>query len=256
MKKAILLVAFGASTPHGRSALAGFEALCRKRFPAIPVRWAYTSMILRERLALQKQKNDSVAKALSRLRFENYSSIAIQPLQTIAGREYEEVCCTASLFQEQTGISCVIGRPLLSGDTGAAAAALLSGLPAQRGPGEEVIFMGHGARHAAESMYTSLGCHMTEMDPRVFIGTMSGALALDKLLPLLSSGPVWLLPLLSTVGQHALRDMAGPGPDSWRARIEAAGYACRPVLSGMVENPSLANIWLSHLENAISSPGR
>ena len=48
MKHAILLVAFGASSPQGQNALKGFDALVRQRYPGVTVRWAYTSVLLRE----------------------------------------------------------------------------------------------------------------------------------------------------------------------------------------------------------------
>ena len=72
MKRAILLVAFGASSAQGQSALKSFDARVRARFPGLPVRWAYTSLLLRERLARARQKSDSVLKALRRLCFEKF----------------------------------------------------------------------------------------------------------------------------------------------------------------------------------------
>ena len=69
MKKAILLVAYGAGTVSGRDGLQNFESLCRARFPNLPLRWAFTSFKLRERIAYERQKSDSVRKALLRLCF-------------------------------------------------------------------------------------------------------------------------------------------------------------------------------------------
>lgn len=253
MKRAILLAAFGAGNPYGRAGLGAFEAECRARFPGLPIRWAYTSPILRERLARQKQKSDSVAKALWRLHFENFDSVAIQPLQTLPGREYEELCLAVDEVRGQGRMECAVGKPLLGASMAAVTAALLQYIPELRLPDENVIFMGHGAKHAAQSLYVDLGSELAKTDSRVFIGTMAGALCLEKLLPKLSSREVWLLPLLSCIGQHALRDMAGSEPQSWKTRLERAGHFCRPVLSGMVESPGLANIWLGHLEVALAT---
>ena len=41
-----------------------FDRRTRSLFPGIPVRWAYSSAILRQRLAVRRRKSDSVAKAL------------------------------------------------------------------------------------------------------------------------------------------------------------------------------------------------
>lgn len=257
MKKAILLVAYGACSPQGRRCLSCFESLCRSRFGDWPIRWAYTSCILRDRLLRQKRKVDSVGKALMRLYLENFAAVAVQPLQTIAGSEHEEARTRIMEAQAQTGILCSIGEPLLAKteDLPRVAAALLTHIPAERNAGESVIFMGHGARHAAGVMYARLDAALRCQDSHARIGAMNGGTGLEAILPDLSPGPVWLMPLLSTIGQHAIRDMAGPGPESWRSRIEQAGHACRPVLKGMAESPALCAIWLDHLDEAINVLG-
>lgn len=254
MKTAILLAAFGASNIQGRKSLANFEAACKSRF-RLPTRWAYTSPLLRERLALQRQKSDSVSKALWRLRYEGYEAVAVQPLQTIPGREYGQVCEACQLISEQTGMACAVGNPLLGCDLENVARALLKHLPEGRDPGENVVFMGHGAKHPAWSLYCDLNKAMQGLDSGVFVGAMSGASGLDDILPQLNSRIVWLMPLFSTVGGHTLRDMAGSGPKSWKSRLEAAGHLCSPVYSGMLESPDLAAIWLENLAIAINQLG-
>ena len=94
---------------------------------------------------------------------------------------------------------------------------------------------------------------MQALDARVHVGTMSGALELEALLPRLTSRRVWLMPLLSVVGRHTLEDMAGDAPDSWRSRIEAAGHTCAPVVRGTAEYRAFADIWLRHLEDAVTA---
>lgn len=254
MPNAILLLAYGAGNPKARLALSHFEAACRLRFPVWPIRWAYTSCLLRERIALERQKSDSVAKALMRLHMEKFTAVAVQPLQIIAGREHEDACANVLSVRAQTGMRCVIGAPLLDSAANLphVAKALLEHLPAMRERHENVVFMGHGARHAAGGMYAKLGEALEQLDPLAHVGTMGGVCALECLLPRLARGPVWLLPLLSTIGTHAVRDMAGAGPNSWRSRIEAAGHECRPVLAGLAESQSLCAIWLDHLEKAMA----
>ena len=256
MKRAILLAAFGASSMVGQNALKGFDARVRARFPKIPVRWAYTSLLLRERLAQARQKSDSVLKALRRLHLENFDFVAVQPLQIIPGREHAEVCEAVSSVCAETGLSCRTGAPLLAGpaDVEAAARALLAHLPPERAPHEDVVFMGHGARHAAVARYADLGQAVAVRDARVHIGAMNGALSLDQILPRLGSGRVWLMPLLSVIGRHALEDMAGDAPDSWRSRITASGHQCVPVLKGTAECAGFAEIWLDHLAEAMDAP--
>lgn len=251
MRRAILLAAFGAATPQGRQALRAFDGMVRARFPGWSVRWAFTSPLLRERLARARQKSDSVLKALTRLRFERYGTVVLQPLHTIAGAEHEEVCAAAAAVHGP-GLCCRVGAPLLASaaDVEAAARALAGHLPPGREPAEDVVFMGHGARHAGGSRYADLAVALRGLDARLHVGTMGDDLALDSILPRLTSARVWLMPLLSVVGQHALRDMAGAGARSWRSRIEGAERECVPVLRGLAEYPGVAEIWLRHLEGA------
>ena len=252
MRRAILLAAFGAATLQGRQALRAFDAMVRARFAGWSVRWAFTSSRLRERLARARQKSDSVRKALARLSFERYDTTIVQPLQTIAGTEHEEVCISAAEAGRESGMACVVGAPLLAtpSDVEDVAQALVSHLPSGRMPGEDVVFMGHGARHGGGARYADLAESLRVLDERVHVGTMGGVMALESILPRLNSSRVWLMPLLSVVGQHALQDMAGEGAQSWRSRIEGEKRQCLPVLKGLAEYPGVAEIWLRHLETA------
>lgn len=255
MKTAILLVAYGTSSPQGRGSLRQFDAWVRERFPGICVRWALSSELLRTRLTRARQKNDSVLKALRRLCLENFTHVAVQPLQIIPGSEHTDVRADADEAGRLDGLHVSIGTPLLACDEDirAAAQAVLAHLPEERRADEDVVLMGHGSRKQAVTAYAALAGAVQALDARVHVGTMSGALELEALLPRLTSRRVWLMPLLSVVGRHTLEDMAGDAPDSWRSRIEAAGRTCAPVVRGTAEYRAFADIWLRHLEDAVAA---
>ena len=255
MKTAILLVAYGTSSPQGRGSLRQFDAWVRERFPGICVRWALSSELLRTRLTRARQKNDSVLKALRRLCLENFTHVAVQPLQIIPGSEHTDVRADADEAGRLDGLHVSIGTPLLACDEDirAAAQAVLAHLPEERRADEDVVLMGHGSRKQAVTAYAALAGAVQALDARVHVGTMSGALELEALLPRLTSRRVWLMPLLSVVGRHTLEDMAGDAPDSWRSRIEAAGHTCAPVVRGTADDRAFADIWLRHLEDAVAA---
>lgn len=255
MRTAILLVAYGTSSPQGRGSLRQFDAWVRERFPGICVRWALSSELLRTRLTSARQKNDSVLKALRRLCLENFTHVAVQPLQIIPGSEHTDVRADADEAGRLDGLHVSIGTPLLAcdGDIRAAARAVLAHLPEERRAGEDVVLMGHGSRKQAVTAYAALAGAVQALDARVHVGTMSGTLELEALLPRLMSRRVWLMPLLSVVGRHTLEDMAGDAPDSWRSRIETAGHTCTPVVRGTAEYRAFADIWLRHLEDAVAA---
>lgn len=258
MRKAILLAAYGSANPHSQRAISGFEAMCRKRFPGLTVRLAITSLLLRERMANMRKKSDSVFKALARLWHEKFDHVAIQPLQAIPGHEYQQVCDAVARAEGEYGMRCAIGAPLLAGSADAPrlAHALVCHFPEGRVAGEDVVFMGHGAKHAACRLYDDLACELAGLDSHAHLGTMSsqfnGRDGLDIILPDLVSERVWLMPLLSVVGKHAINDMAGEDENSWRSRIVMAGHNCVPVLRGIAEYELIANIWLDNLAFAVN----
>ncbi len=52
-KVGILLVAFGSSEPSAQVSFQNLDKKTKATFPGIPVRWAYTSHIIRKKLAKQ-----------------------------------------------------------------------------------------------------------------------------------------------------------------------------------------------------------
>jgi sirohydrochlorin cobaltochelatase len=275
MKPGILLAAFGASNRQAHQTLRLFDEKVRQRFADVPVRWAFTSGLIRDRLAARRMKTDSVTKALQKMCFEKYTHVAVQSLHIIPGAEYDDL--EAEAVQMAGGRDCslappadggvfftaqarfekiTVGRPLLHSDADVtrAARALLASLPPERTAHDAVVFMGHGTWHAGDSRYDDLSAAVRRMDAGVFIGTMDGSHTIDHVLPLLLQegyGRVFLQPLLSVVGRHAVRDMAGDHPESWRSRIAAAGMVCLPVLQGMVEHAAFVDIWIDHLDEAM-----
>lgn len=272
-KKAIVLVAFGSGSPQGESTLRRVRNRVHARFPNISVRVAFTSLMMCRRLAEARKKTDSVAKALRKLHFERYTHVAVQSLHAIPGAEYSglvrEVESAESYFDMIS-----LGAPLLADDADMmpAAKALLKHVPKAREAHEHVIFMGHGTKHMAHAQYDAFAACVNALDSRVHIGTMDGDYELASILPKLSEDVsvcdtedastsdianavprVWLMPLLSIIGHHATQDMAGPQKESWRSRIEAAGYSCKPVLRSIADSPDFVDLWLDNLSVALDT---
>ena len=115
MKRGILLAAFGSGSSQGESTLRRFDAQVRKAFPDVSVRWAFTSMLMRERLASERKKSDSVHKALKKMAFEKFTHVAVQPVHVIPGLEYGDIVSDADeLRADGTFASLVVGAPLLT----------------------------------------------------------------------------------------------------------------------------------------------
>ena len=257
MKTGILLASFGAGNLQSSATLKKVQAEVEEKF-GLPVRWAYTSETMRQRLASHAHtKSDSVSKALLRMRFDRYERVIVQSLHLIPGLEYADLRAEAALAVEECGLEVRVGRPLLAepGDVEKAALALLDHLPADRGPDDAVVCMGHGSLHESETLYLDWAERVKRADTGVFVACMKGSLTLDHILPeLLDRAPsrIWLLPLLSVVGRHTLDDMAGNRPESWKNRLERAGFDCRADLKGLADGPGFVALWLERLRQTLS----
>ena len=89
-KVGILLVAFGSSKTSAQISFENIDKQVKATYPDIPVRWAYTSHIIRRKLAKQGKYLDSPEIALAKMMDEGFTHVAVQSLHTIAGSEYHE----------------------------------------------------------------------------------------------------------------------------------------------------------------------
>lgn len=260
-QRGILLVAFGTSVPEATAAIDSIKSRAEAAFPGVPVRLAYSSHIIRTKLAEGGVKRSSPAQALADMAAEGFTDVAVQSLQTIPGQEFGDIKATAEAFQAMPkGIAHVsVGRPLMhtTEDADALAAALLPVLP-KHGQGEAVLLMGHGTSHPAGAAYAALQLALWKRDRAVFVGTVEGSPALEDIIPQLKRLGVrtaHLVPLMSVAGDHALNDMAGDDADSWASRLKKAGIAAKPVLVGLGSRPAVAELWVDHLKDACKELG-
>jgi sirohydrochlorin cobaltochelatase len=258
LKKGILLVAFGTTVPEARSALDHIGAQAAQRFADLDIRWAYSSRIVREKLAAQGHLFDSPAMALARMMDDGFTHVAVQSLHTIPGEEFHALQQTVRAFSGlPKGMDSVeLGRPLLADpdDVERCAAAIMASLPPERKASEAVVLLGHGTHHPANIYYPGLQYSLSRLDPLVLVGTVEGTPSLDDVRDVLKErkvSKVYLQPFMAVAGDHAVNDMAGDEEDSWKSVLEAAGLTCVPVLRGTAEFPAFVDIWLDHLQAAL-----
>lgn len=259
-KKAILLVAFGTTVPEAQKSFALIEAEVKKSFPGVETRWAFESRIIRTKLAAEGKALLSPASALAQLMDEGYTHVAVVSLQTIPGREFHDLNQNARLFGQMAGgfEQIQVAWPLLSSheDIKRAAEAMLKNIPAGRKPEDAVLLMGHGSgKHPSDAIYLAMYHTMQEMDPNVFVATVEGYPGIDDILPKLKEKKVrkvYLMPFMAVAGDHALNDMAGDKPQSWKSILGREGFAAEPVLKGTGEYPEIVDIWIDHLREVFN----
>jgi len=259
VKKGILLVAFGSSMQEAQISFKNIEEKAKETFKNIPVHWAYTSSIIRKKLAKQGTHLNSVATALAKMMDQGFTHVAIQSLHTIRGEEFNDLVCTVHAFKNMPeGINhIVVGQPLLSSqkDIEKVVAAIINNIPKKRKKKEAVVLMGHGTHHPANAFYAALMFNLQRKDPNIFVGTVEGTPEIGDIKAMLTAKKIkkaYLIPFMSVAGDHARNDMAGDEDDSWKSTLTKAGIKCKVVLKGTAEYDNIVNIWIEHLKAAMA----
>jgi sirohydrochlorin cobaltochelatase len=257
-KVAILLVAFGSSKPSAQVSFENIDQKVKSAYHGIPVRWAYTSHIIRQKLAKQGKHLDSPEVALAKMQDEGFSHVAVQSLHTIGGAEYHDLRRTVGAFKLMGGFQRIIlGYPLLATqqDMQRAVDAVIKSIPKDRQRNEAVLLMGHGTHHPANAFYAALMFQLQLKDPNIFVGTVEGYPQIDIIKELLLKNNIkkaYLMPFMSVAGDHAQNDMAGDEDDSWKSVLTKAGITCVPILKGTAEHASFVDIWVSHIRGPMN----
>lgn len=259
MKTGILLTAFGSSIPEAQVSFDRIDHRVKQEFPDIPVCWAFTSHMIRNKMAKQGKILDSEVAALARMTDQGFTHVAVQSLHTIRGEEFDDLVRIASAFEGLPGgiKRIVVGAPLLSSqkDLSDAAAAILSNIPQTRKKTEAVVLMGHGTLHPANAFYTAIQYHLEKSDSLVFMGTVDGDPGIEVIIQALAEKKVkkaWLMPFMSVAGDHARNDLAGEESDSWKSMLLKQGIKCEAILKGTAEYDNFLDIWISHLKEAMA----
>ena len=252
-KVGILLVAFGSSKLSAQVSFENIDKKVKATYPEIPVRWAYTSTIIRKKLARQGKHLDSPEVALARMQDEGFTHVAVQSLHTIAGSEYHDLRRTVGAFRVMGGFQRILlGNPLLAtqDDMQRSVDAILKTIPREREKSEAVVLMGHGTHHPSNAFYAALMFQLQQKDPNIFVGTVEGYPEVNLIKELLLKRGIkkaYLMPFMSVAGDHAKNDMASDEDDSWKSILTKAGIQCVPILKGTAEYDVFVEIWVDHV---------
>lgn len=252
-KIGILLVAFGSSEVSAQVSFEKIDTRVKSKYPGVPVHWAFTSHIIRHKLAKQGKHLDSPEVALAKMMDQKFTHVAVQSLHTIGGAEYHDLRKIVGAYKLMGGFQKIIlGYPLMSTqeDMERTVEAVLATIPKERKKDEAVVLMGHGTHHPANAFYAALMFQLQLKDPNIFVGTVEGYPGIDMIQGLLQKNKLkkaWLIPFMSVAGDHAKNDMAGNEEDSWKSILTNADIQCVPVLKGTAEFDVFVDIWVDHI---------
>lgn len=258
-KTAVVLATFGSTVANTEHSLAALRQELAARFPERPLFVAYTSehvfRILRERGENVMNLNQRLAD----LSAQGYDEVVVQSLHVTPGKEFAGLQTLAAMYSSlpKGAMDIQVGPPLLGSHTGAEALAevLTRSLPPERQKNEAVIFVGHGAESAEGSLaYPALQAFLQQRDQGLYVGTIEGPYSPEYLLGLMRARKVtrvWLVPLLTVVGDHARNDIFGPEENSWAQTFTRAGLQVRTVERGLLDVPGVVELLADHVANTL-----
>ncbi len=258
-KEGILLVAFGTSVPEAKPSFEAVDAEFKKAFPGAPVVWAYTSQIIRKKLAAQGQPVGGISDGLAQLAKDGVKVVRVQSLHVLAGEEFTalERAVLLDVSKNPGRFDAVfLGRPLLESmvDAQELAAAILADTKSSRGKNTALILMGHGQSHGrADLAFEGVYAVFKSTDKNIHMATVEGARNFEDLLKTLKAAKikkVVLAPLMLVAGDHARNDLAGDEDDSWASQLKTAGIKVDAHLKGLGEMPGTAAILVRHAKES------
>lgn len=261
-KDAIVVMAFGTTYPETRAK--NIEATVRDiqaAHPGVRVVTAYSSHIIIQRI----KENEGLTmptpeEALSQLKAEGYTRVALVSLDVIPGIEY---FYKTEVFHnhkhEFKKLTC--GTPLLywqgqenePDDIDNFVKALGEQLPKQRNE-DAVLLMAHGTPHISNAYYSVIQAKLEESGYKnVYVYTVEGWPNLETVMPKLKDNKikkVTLVPIMLVAGDHAMNDMAGDEDDSHKIILEQAGYKVDTYLRGLGENKAIRAAYVEKAQEA------
>lgn len=256
-QKGLLVVSFGTSYEETRKkTIDKIEADLAAAFPDHRLYRAWTSKIIIKKLKTRDNVMvDTVPEALERMAADGVTELLVQPTHVLNGLENEWM--REDIIKVKDRFETIrIGDPLLmyTEDFFSVIRGLMESLPV---PNEEeaLVFMGHGTSHSTNMTYPALDYMFKDLGyGHVIIGTVEGYPELSNVLrdlaDLKTVRKVYLAPFMVVAGDHALNDMAGDEEDSWKSRLEEAGYEVECILKGLGEFEALRKLFTEHAKNA------
>ena len=249
--KAILVISFGTSYPETcRRTIEALESDLCSRFPGRRFYRAWTSKIIRRKLAAQGNVIDSVEDALDRMRRDGIKDLLVQTTHMLPGEEY---ALTLEAIRERRSdfTSLRFGAPLLVDQADLSELAhILEDSFSRIEHDSLLVFMGHGSACLQTPIYEDLE---TRFHQDGFMNYCVGTVEFDPgFAPVLerirreNPKKVYLTPLMVVAGDHANKDMAGDGPDSWRSQIIAEGVETECLMKGLGEYPAIREMYIRH----------
>lgn len=256
LKKAILVVSFGTSYEETRQMnIVRIEKKIAEVFTDYKVYNAYTSTVVRKILSKRGIYIDDVTSAMERMYKEGITEVVIQPTHLLYGYEYDKLVKQVEAVSTKFS-NIVLSWTLLSNTQDLRKVLTVLAEEISLDSEQALVFMGHGTHHFANVTYPAMN-YMAKVEGMdyIFIGAVEGYPELNTIIADLKNNgykKVLLTPLMLVAGDHAINDMASDEKNSWKSLLSKEGFEVDCLIKGIGEYPGIVNIYLEHLNAAIS----
>ncbi len=293
-KNGIVLAMFGTTVEPALQALLNIKDKMEKAYPDTPVRFAFTSNIIRK--IWQKRAADpAYIKAhpevppeilyvkgplatMANFQDDGYDTLVVQPTHIAPAEEFLDLTSYVEALAAIDTIKVkfkpfhklVIGRPMLGTfgnqhpydeDIKTAVKAMKEDVMRAKEEGAGLVYMGHGNDYfPSGGSYLQFEHEMNAAYPDVLtvVGTVEGYPAFAQVLEKLKDRgikKVVIRAFMIVAGDHATNDMAGAEKDSWKSMLVKEGITVMPYLHGLGENDQIAEIYVNHAADAAKDAG-
>jgi len=288
--QAVVIAAFGTTVPEALAGILNVRDRIQQHYPNTEVRIAFTSNMIRAIWHKRQHDPDYIKThpavpqdilavqgplaTIANLQDDGFTTILVQPTHVALGEEYLDLVSyvqgLASIRtikeKNQPFKQLVIGRPALGTmgdihpypqDIELVAKSLSTDIEQAAKTGSALVYMGHGNDFfPSGGSYLQFADTMNRLTPQVktYIGTVEGFPGLDHVIAQLKRDKVrkvLLKPFMTVAGDHAQNDMAGPEAASWKSILTKEGFAVTPVLQGLGEMDSFADVFVHHLAELV-----
>lgn len=261
-KDAIVVMSFGTTYPETRKAtIEKTVEEIQAAHPATKVVMAFTSHIIVDRIQ-QKEgiKIPTPEEALTTLKEEGYTRVALTTLDIIPGMEYSYDSAIFDLYKDQfkkmtlgTSLMYWMGQEKQRDDITEALTAIRTEFP-KLGKHDAVLLMEHGTPHPSNAYYSVMQARIKEMGmDNVLLYTVEGWPSLETIIPQLKEKGIkniTLIPMMMVAGDHANNDMAGSDPDSHKSILEKEGFHVTAYIHGLGENENVRKLFVDRANEA------
>lgn len=260
-KKGILISSFGSANLTALSLLNDFVKQVELNVSDAVVKNAFTSEIISKKLIDKGITMKNFQLCLEDFAHAGILDVVIQPTNLATGKEYEEKIVKVAEKMRGLFNSLKIGKPLMyigtesENEVNYSLLALALQSQFKNFDHCEFVFMGHGVKNRYLQEYKLLQSTFDKMNLPVFIGLMEECFSFEHVLERLAAKSkekkIVLMPLLFLAGGHVEQEMLTNDKNSWRNKLNQAGYQVEVYPYGICENKAVQEIYIGKIKKLL-----